>query len=52
MLVQAIKYLRAKNIVPAALYQKKDSFGTSRTQERRRPDRTDVVPAQKRNKPL
>jgi len=52
MLVKAASYMRAKNIVPAAQYLKKDSFGTSRTQERRRPDRTDVVPAQKRNKPL
>ena len=52
MLVQAQKYLRTKHLIPADRYLKKDSFGTSRTQERRRPDRTDVVPAQKRNKPL
>ena len=52
MLVQATKYMRAKNIVPAGRYLKKDSFGTERTQERRRPDRTDVVPVQKRNKPF
>lgn len=52
MLVQAQKYLRAKKIIPADRYLKKDSFGTSRTQEKRRPDRTDVVPVQKRNKPL
>lgn len=52
MLVQAQKYLRAKKIIPADRYLKKDSFGTSRTQEKRRPDRTDVVPVQTRNKPL
>lgn len=52
MLVQAAKYMRAKKIIPADRYLKKDSFGTSRTQERRRPDRTDVVPAAERNKPF
>ena len=43
MRVQAQKYLRSKNIIPIDRYLKKDSFGTSRTQERRRPDRTDAV---------
>lgn len=47
MLVQAQKYLRTKHLIPADRYLKKDSFGTSRTQERTRPPRTDVVPAQK-----
>lgn len=49
MIVQAQKYLRDKNVIPADRYRRLDAFGTSRTQERRRPDRTDVVPAQKRN---
>ena len=48
MLVQAQKYMRTKNIIPAERYLKSDSFGTSRTQERRRPDRTDAVSVQKR----
>lgn len=48
MQAQAQKYLRDKNVIPADRYRKLDAFGTSRTQERRRPDRTDVVPAQKR----
>ena len=52
MLVQAAKYMRAKNIIPTDRYRKLDAYGTSRTQERRRPDRTDVVPAAERNKPL
>lgn len=47
MLVQAQKYLRLKNLIPADRYLKKDSFGTSRTQEKRRPARTDVVSVQK-----
>lgn len=47
MLVQAQKYMRNKNVIPADRYLKKDSFGTSRTQERRRPDRRDVVSVQK-----
>ena len=50
MLVQAQKYMRLKNIIPAGRYLKTDSFGTSRTQERRRPDRTDAVSVQTRNK--
>lgn len=49
MLIQAQKYLRNKGLIPADRYLKKDSFGTSRTQERRRPSRLDVVPAQKPN---
>jgi len=48
MLVQAAKYLRDKLIVPANRYLRKDAFGTGRTQERRRPMRTDVVPVDKR----
>lgn len=47
MLVQAQKYLRSKKLIPADRYLKKDSFGTSLTQERRRPARTDVVSVQK-----
>ena len=50
MLVQAQKYLRTKHLIPADRYLKKDSFGTSRTQERRRPPRMDVVSAPKRAK--
>lgn len=50
MRVQAQKYLRSKNIIPADRYLKKDSFGTARTQEIRRPDRTDVVSALSRKK--
>lgn len=50
--VSVIKFLRDHRIVPADRYLKKDSFGTDRTQERRRPDRTDVVPAKKRKSPL
>ena len=42
-------YLRAKGVIPAGRYLKKDSFGASRTQEKRRPARTDVVPVQKHN---
>jgi len=52
MRVLVQQFLREKNLIPAGQGLKKDSFGTSRTQERRRPDRTDVVPVQKRNKPL
>lgn len=46
------QFLRERNILPAGHDQKEDSFGTERTQEKRRPDRTSVVPVQKRNKPL
>ena len=46
------QFLRERNILPAWTGQKEDSFGTERTQEKRRPDRTSVVPVQKRNKPL
>jgi hypothetical protein len=48
MIVQAAKYMRAKGIIPADRYRKLDAFGTSRTQEKRRPERTDVVSVQKR----
>ena len=47
MLVQAQKYLRNKGLIPANRYLKKDSFGTFRTQETRRPDRLNVVLVQK-----
>jgi hypothetical protein len=47
MLVQAQKYMRNKNVIPTDRYLKKDSFGTSRTQERRRPDRRDALSVQK-----
>ena len=50
MLVQAQKYLRTKHLIPADRYRKLDAFGTSRTQERRRPPRADVLPAPKRAK--
>ena len=50
--VSVINYLRDRKIVPADRYLKKNSFGTDRTQERRRPDRTDVVPVKKRKSPL
>lgn len=52
MLVSCLKFLRDRNILPAGKYRKEDSFGTERTQEKRRPDRTSVVPVQKRTKPL
>lgn len=51
MLVQAQKYMRSRHVIPADRYLKKDSLGTDRTQETRRPDRTDVVSVQKHNKP-
>lgn len=44
MLVAAQKWLRAKRIVPANRWLKVDTFGTGRTQERRRPDRTGETP--------
>jgi hypothetical protein len=50
--VRIEQYLREKNVVPAGKNLKKDSFGTQRTQEKRRPARTDVVPVQQRTKPL
>ena len=50
MLIQMQSYLRSKLINPTDRYLKKDSFGTSRTQEVRRPDRTDVVSAYTLNK--
>ena len=49
MIVAAQDYLRSHSVIPAGRYLKKDSFGTSRTQEKRRPARTDVVPVQKHN---
>ena len=51
MLVQAQKYLRSKNVIPGDRYRRLDAFGTDRTQERKRPERTDVVPLQKRKLP-
>lgn len=50
MRVAAQTYLRLKNLIPADRYRKIDSFGTSRTQEKRRPARTDVVSVQKPKK--
>ena len=50
MRVAAQKYLRAKNVIPAGRYLRQDAFGTSRTQERRRPARTDAVPVQPQKK--
>lgn len=47
--MSADKYLISTKLVTAGRYRKKDSFGTSRTREKRRPDRTDVVPVQKLN---
>lgn len=47
MRVAAQKYLRAKGVIPAGRYLKTDSFGTGRTQERRRPARLASVPVQK-----
>ena len=52
MLVKVADYLRSKKIVPPGKDLKKDSFGTSRTQEKRRPSRVDVVPWEKRSRPL
>lgn len=46
------QFLRERNIWPSTEQLKEDSFGTQRTQEKRRPDRTGVVVLQKRNKPL
>ena len=43
MLVQAQKFLRENKVIPPDRYLKKDSFGTQRTQERRRPDRREAV---------
>lgn len=51
-LVQISKFLRDHKVIPADRYLKKNSFGTDRTQERRRPDRTDVVPVKKRTSPF
>ena len=50
MRIAACKYLRDKNVIPAGRYLKTDSWGTERTQERRRPDRRNAVPAQKQSK--
>jgi len=44
MRVAAAKYLRDKRIIPAGRYLKTDTYGTGRTQERLRPDRTGEVP--------
>lgn len=44
MRVAAQKYLRDKNIIPANRWLKVDTFGTGRTQERRRPDRFGETP--------
>jgi len=48
MRVEHTQYMIDKKLIPADRYRRKDAFGTSLTQERRRPDRTDVVSAQKR----
>jgi hypothetical protein len=50
--VSVIKFLRDKAIVQPDRYLRKNAYATGATQERRRPDRTDVVPARIRNKPL
>lgn len=47
MRVAAQKYLRARNVIPADRYLKLDAFGSGRTQERRRPDRSTVESVQK-----
>lgn len=44
MRTAAAKYLRDKRIIPAGRYLKTDTYGTGRTQERLRPDRTGEVP--------
>jgi len=49
MRVSAQKYLRAIGAIPAARYLRDVPFGTSMTQERRRPARTGAVAAQKPN---
>lgn len=50
MMIQMQGWLRSKGLIPAARYLKTDSFGTSRTQARRAPDRTDAVAVQERSK--
>lgn len=48
MQVKILEYMRTSGIIPANAYLRTDSFMTHRTQERRRPDRTDAVVVQKR----
>lgn len=48
MIVQITYYMRRQRIIPATRYLRTDAFGTCRTQERRRPDRTDALVVQKR----
>jgi len=52
MLVAAQNYLRAKNVIPPGRYLRTDSWGTGRTQEKRRPDRSSAVPAKPQKKPM
>ena len=47
MMVAMQKYLRAKGVIPAGRWLGAGTLGTSRTQERRRPDRSGAVPAQR-----
>ena len=44
MQVAAQKWLRAKGVFPPNRWLKVDTYGTGRTQERRRPDRTGPTP--------
>ena len=51
MMVAMQKYLRAKGVIPAGRWLGAGTLGTSRTQERRRPDRSGAVPAQRPTQP-
>ena len=48
MQVRVMSFLRNSGIIPAGTYLRTDSFMLGRTQERRRPDRTDAVVVQRR----
>ena len=48
MQVKILDFMRRSGIIPANTYLRTDSFMLVRTQERRRPDRTDAVVVQQR----